>query len=227
MTEALVRGARSHGAEVRLGEPVTRLRVKDGSVVGLDTSKAFLASRTVVVAAGVDVPKLCAPLEVELPVAPSAAVLLRFSGPPGLVRTVVTCPEIEVRESSVGRLVAAAAYAGAVTKEALHRSAEDALRRLKATFTGAEDVRLLDVSVGIRPMPADGLPIIGPLPNHAGVYVAVMHSAVTLAPVVGRLVAVELVHGLQAEELKGLRPDRFQSNPSAPRGPKQRPGTSR
>jgi glycine/D-amino acid oxidase-like deaminating enzyme len=52
VTEALVRGARSHGAEVRLGEPVTRLRVKDGSVVGLDMSTEFLASRTVVVAAG-------------------------------------------------------------------------------------------------------------------------------------------------------------------------------
>jgi glycine/D-amino acid oxidase-like deaminating enzyme len=197
VTEALVRGARSHGAEVRLGEPVTRLRVKDGSVVGLDTSKEFLASRTVVVAAGVDVPMLCAPLGVDLPVAPSPAVLLRFSGPPGLVRTLVTCPEIEIRESSDGRLVVAADYTGAITQEALHRSAEDTLRWLKATFTSAEDVRLLDVSVGIRPVPADGLPIIGPLSHHAGVYVAVMHSAVTLVPVVGRLVAVELIHGFR------------------------------
>jgi glycine/D-amino acid oxidase-like deaminating enzyme len=170
--------------------------------------------------------RCCAPLGVDLPVAPSLAVLLRFSGPPGLVRTLVTCPEIEVRESSDGRLVVAADYTAAITQEALHRSTEDTLRRLKATFTGAEDVRLLDVSVGIRPVPADGLPIIGPLSHHAGVYVAVMHSAVTLVPVVGRLVAVELIHGLQAEELRGVRPDRFQSNPSAPQGPKQRPGAS-
>jgi glycine/D-amino acid oxidase-like deaminating enzyme len=169
---------------------------------------------------------LCAPLGVDLPVAPSPAVLLRFSGPPGLVRTLVTCPEIEIRESSDGRLVVAADYTGAITQEALHRRAEDTLRRLKATFPGAEDVRLLDVSVGIRPVPADGLPIIGPLSHDAGVYVAVMHSAITLAPVVGRLVAVELIHGLQAEGPRGLRPDRFQSNPSAPQGPKQRPGAS-
>ncbi len=58
-------------------------------------------------------------------------------------------------------------------------------------------------------MPVDGLPIIGSLPSHPGIYVAVMHSAVTLAPAAGRLVADELIGALDAEELQGVRPDRF------------------
>ena len=58
-------------------------------------------------------------------------------------------------------------------------------------------------------MPADGLPIIGPLPGVAGAYIAVMHSAVTLAPAAGRLVAGELIAALDPEELQGVRPDRF------------------
>jgi hypothetical protein len=33
-----------------------------------------------------------------------------------------------------------------------------------------------------------------------------MHSAVTLAAVAGRLVAEELVHGVEAPELRGCRP---------------------
>jgi glycine/D-amino acid oxidase-like deaminating enzyme len=41
------------------------------------------------------------------------------------------------------------------------------------------------------------------------VYVAVMHSAVTLAPTVGRLVATELVSGEPAAELRRCRPQRF------------------
>ncbi len=57
-------------------------------------------------------------------------------------------------------------------------------------------------------MPADGLPIIGPLSGVAGVHLAVMHAGVTLAPAVGRLVAGELVHGADAEELRGLSLDR-------------------
>jgi glycine/D-amino acid oxidase-like deaminating enzyme len=36
-----------------------------------------------------------------------------------------------------------------------------------------------------------------------------MHSGVTLAPVVGRLAAAELVRGAAAEALRALRPGRF------------------
>jgi hypothetical protein len=36
-----------------------------------------------------------------------------------------------------------------------------------------------------------------------------MHSAVTLAPAAGRLVADELIGALDLEELQGVRPDRF------------------
>jgi glycine/D-amino acid oxidase-like deaminating enzyme len=36
-----------------------------------------------------------------------------------------------------------------------------------------------------------------------------MHSAITLAPAVGRLVADEVIHGLELEELEGVRPHRF------------------
>jgi glycine/D-amino acid oxidase-like deaminating enzyme len=59
-------------------------------------------------------------------------------------------------------------------------------------------------------MPADGEPIIGPVSEVPGVYLAVMHAAVTLAPVVGRLVAQELVDGSVESALAGCRPERFQ-----------------
>jgi glycine/D-amino acid oxidase-like deaminating enzyme len=61
-------------------------------------------------------------------------------------------------------------------------------------------------------MPTDELPIVGPVPGVAGAYVAVMHSGITLAPTVGRLVASEIVDGVEAEQLAGLRPTRFPSN---------------
>lgn len=58
-------------------------------------------------------------------------------------------------------------------------------------------------------MPADGEPIVGPVAEVPGLYVAVMHSAVTLAAAVGRLVARELVDGTVESALSGCRPDRF------------------
>ena len=209
LTSALGRAAVEHGAELAVGVGVTRLRREGPAVVGVDTSRGFIAAETVVLAAGVEVPLLCAPLGVNLPVVPSPAVLLRFAAEAGLVRTLVKSPEIEVRQASDDVLLATAEYSGEVGPEDLMRTGEQTVARIRRLFRDADDVRLLGVRVGMRPMPADGLPIIGPLPGVDGVYVAVMHAGVTLAPAVGRLVAQEIVGGEDADELRGLRPVRF------------------
>ncbi len=58
-------------------------------------------------------------------------------------------------------------------------------------------------------MPVDGEPIIGAPAGTQGLYVAVMHSAITLAAAVGRLAASEILTGRPAPELHGCRPARF------------------
>jgi glycine/D-amino acid oxidase-like deaminating enzyme len=59
-----------------------------------------------------------------------------------------------------------------------------------------------------RPMPLDGFPVLGGSPTRPDVYIAITHSGVTLAPVVGQLVAREIVEGASLTELAGFRPDR-------------------
>jgi glycine/D-amino acid oxidase-like deaminating enzyme len=208
VTEALVRGAAARGVEVMLGVGVVRLRLRGRDVIGVDTSNGFVPGRTVVVAAGVQTPVLCASVGVDLPVSASPALLARFTAPPGLVRTLVKAAEIEVRQAPDDVLLAALEYTGELGQEDLMRTGQAALSRLHDLVDGAEEARLLGVRVGMRPMPRDGLPIVGPLPGVGGVYLAVMHSGVTLAPVVGRLVAQEIARGTVADALHGLRPDR-------------------
>ena len=60
-----------------------------------------------------------------------------------------------------------------------------------------------------RAMPADRLPIVGPLPWLDGLYLAVSHSGVTLAPVLGRLVATEVADQTPDGLLSPFRPGRF------------------
>ena len=65
------------------------------------------------------------------------------------------------------------------------------------------------VPVGLRPMPEDGLPIIG-FPNKSTrIYVTLMHSGVTLAPIVGALGALEIATESSVNSLKPYRPTRF------------------
>lgn len=207
--DALVRGARDHGAMVMPRVTVAGLRRHGGRVTGVDTSAGPVPADVVVLAAGVDVPALCRPLSVDLPVASSPAVLVRLAAPPGLVHTVVSSPGMDVREAAVGQLVVVADHHGEVTRGDLTRAAGQARDRVAALFTDGDRVRVTGRGVGTRPMPADGMPVVGPLPDISGAYVAVMHSAVSLAAVTGRLVAAEVVDGLHADELLDLRPERF------------------
>ncbi|MFF9402535.1 NAD(P)/FAD-dependent oxidoreductase [Streptomyces sp. NPDC014744] len=195
VTERLVAGARTHGAQVHLDTPVTAVRRDTaGRIAGVETTSGPLSGATVVLAAGV---ATAAPLGVRVPVEPSPCPLFRLRAPAGLVRTVVSTEDFDLRQVAADRLIAAA------------ESPEQTLAAVRSTFHGAGSVELLSTRLGVRPMPADGEPIVGPVAEIPGLYLAVMHSAVTLAAAVGRLVTRELVDGTVESALSGCRPDRF------------------
>jgi glycine/D-amino acid oxidase-like deaminating enzyme len=86
------------------------------------------------------------------------------------------------RDRALRRAPAVVQARGTAKKDELQRNAHATPQRLKNMLSGAKDIQLSDVRIGARPMPVDGLPIIESLPAHPGGYIAVMHSAVTLAP---------------------------------------------
>jgi glycine/D-amino acid oxidase-like deaminating enzyme len=191
VTERLVAGARAHGAKVHLDTAVTAVRA-----AGVETTAGPLTGTTVVLAAGVATAALAAPLGVRVAVEPSPCPLFRFRAPAGLVRTLVNTEDFDLRQVAPDRLIAAA------------DSPDRTLAAIRSTFRGADSVELLSTRIGARPMPADGEPIVGPIAEVPGLYVAVMHAAVTLAPAMGRLIARELVDGTTEQALSGCRPDR-------------------
>jgi glycine/D-amino acid oxidase-like deaminating enzyme len=198
VTERLVAGARAHGARVHFDTPVTAVRRDPaGQIAGVQTGAGPLSGATVVLAAGVATAALGAPLGVRVAVEPSPSALFELRAPAGLVRTVVTTEDFDLRQVAADRLIAAA------------DSPERTLAAVRSMFHGAGSVELLNTRLGLRPIPADGEPVVGPVAEVPGLYLAVMHSGVTLAAAVGRLVAREVVDGTVEPALSGCRPDRF------------------
>ena len=204
LSRTLVAAAGAHGATVLHNAPVTSLRVTDGHVEGVLTSTGLHPAATVVLTTGTTVPQLCERLPVDLAMAASPATLARVAAPPGLVKSIVASPDFEVREVRDGHLLLVVPQAGAAAGKP-EQAAQDAFQHLRTAFRGSDECRLLSHRTSRRPMPAHG-PVIGYAAHDRSVYVAVMHSAVTLAPTVGRLVADELVTGGPAPELRGSRP---------------------
>ncbi|WP_246794958.1 NAD(P)/FAD-dependent oxidoreductase [Burkholderia perseverans] len=83
------------------------------------------------------------------------------------------------------------------------------LRRLHGWFDNTAHARIERLVVGQRSRPADGLPAIGFLTPRRRAYVAATHSGMTLGPLLGRLVAEELVHERRDALLADFAPDRL------------------
>lgn len=210
LAESLVEAAVRHGAKVVVGQQAVSLVGTDGVVVGVQTpTRTFTATHTVV-AAGTESAVLCATVGAHLPVHGSPAVMVRLRTQPGLVRHIVANDSIEVRQLPDGTLLMPLDYCGQTTQRELNDTAEEARAELLRTFDAPGSVHVLGSTIGWRPMPADGEPIIGPVPGKPGLYVAVVHPGITLAATVGRLVAQELADGAtEVRQLAGCRMTRF------------------
>ena len=71
------------------------------------------------------------------------------------------------------------------------------------------DAKIERVGVGWRPLPRDGLPVVGHPKGAPGIYLAAMHSGVTLAPIIGHLAAMEILDGVRVDLLADFRYERF------------------
>jgi glycine/D-amino acid oxidase-like deaminating enzyme len=78
-------------------------------------------------------------------------------------------------------------------------------------FPLLKNVPIKEVRTGRRPMPADGQSILGFTQAVPNLYLAVTHSGVTLAPLIGEFAALEIITGARIDLLTTYRLERFQS----------------
>ncbi|OBZ14398.1 FAD-dependent oxidoreductase [Bacillus sp. FJAT-27264] len=209
VTELLLSKAREYGAKVQFDTNVTQLQQKDSRLVGVHTSKGFLESDVLVLAAGTSIPELCNPLGCPVPVTSSPSILIQMKTPNKRIRTLISNAQFEARQLTDHTLLAAEDYIDESEEngpEAVGKRAFDTLRR---SLKNGNQLELESIKVGMRPMPEDGYPIVGFQGHIKGLYLAVMHSAITLAPLIARLAASEIIEREPRGELDHCRLSRF------------------
>lgn len=68
------------------------------------------------------------------------------------------------------------------------------------------DLRIVHHFAGLRPMPRDGVPFLGPVDGVPGFYVAVGHSGITLSPIHGKVISDLIVDGLTDVDISAYNP---------------------
>ncbi|CAN8096520.1 unnamed protein product [Discula destructiva] len=206
--------AQERGARLVSGHVTRLIREFDGRVTGLVlASGEELRADHVVVAAGVASVPLCASVGVSLPLkTPAPAGLLVRSKPIGkrILNHVVYTTRGHMRQTADGYVLAGSDFVGGDPGADPEAAAREQLDIVKANFKPEySDLLEFDCfTVGYRPQPKDGLPIIG-ASGLQGLDVAVMHSGVTNAAMVGEVLAEKILTGKEDASLKDFSLMRF------------------
>ncbi len=218
--QALVHRATSLGVKLITDAEVSELVVSQNRVTGVRlANKKRIAAATVVCCAGWRSPELLAPLGIDLALVSASTP---GSGTQGLTVTidgitprpdrVIHAPELDLRPKGERRLLLEANDINAQVDMAsgndhLDERAQELLTRAGMLVPGAASATIVEASLCVRPLPLDGHPLVGPVSDQHGLYIAVTHSGLTLAPTLARHVALELL-GTESPILRYYRPDR-------------------
>lgn len=195
MAAAVLVAADRRGAH-RLPASARGLRTRGTAVTAVVTDRGDVPCGAVAVAGGAWSRELEAPLGVRIPVEPLKGQILHLSLPgaptdrwpilqPLLGFYLVPWPDGRV--ACGGTLEPDAGFDARPTAA----GARDLLRECLRTAPGLGDATMGEIRVGLRPAPADGLPVLGRLPGWDNAYVATGHGTdgLLLGPYSASLVA--------------------------------------
>jgi len=228
MTRFLADRVRALGGDVREGCAIRAISLDDhGRVQGVESDNGAIEASKVVLAAGPATTALVAELCAGADAYPMKCVKGLLLETPALeawrwlrhVHYVTSYGELHMRPAKGNALLLGAEDLDARIAEddsqtALQAGAAIMLERLRRYLPALPadlTVERCTPFVGVRPMPADGLPVVGPLPWAKGLYAMTTHSGITLGPLLGDLLAEEILRGSMPAMLAPYRYERFEA----------------
>jgi glycine/D-amino acid oxidase-like deaminating enzyme len=225
VTRRFAETAAKSGAKIVCPCELSSLQLDSGRLRGVVTDHGRFELDRLVVAAGVDTPRVLAMAGYPLKLKHAPGILAHSRSVPALTRLVHDAPGgLSFKQMSDGSVVGTdapnppdiPAHRGILahpedfpTEELRSYHGNRILTKINQFLPGARGLSLERLTLGLRPLPTDEFPVMGSLPGIPDIHVAVTHSGVTLAPIVGRLTAEEVLNGSRAEPFAPYRPERF------------------
>jgi len=214
LIRTLLGTATAKGARIRERMAVRSVRVRGGRIEALAVDGGEIVAHSVLVCVGPATRAFLEPLGVTIPVGRVPGLLAVTSRPAAELQRVVHAPGVHLRPDAGGGLLLGSEDADALVKDedsaaARAKGAALLLERAAGALPAARDVTVVETRLGVRPMPADRHTIAGRLPGFSNAWMIATHSGVTLGPLLGRLMADEIVRDAPSAALAPFRPERF------------------
>jgi len=210
----LARDAQALGASFLTSTEVLNFETSNGNISTVQTTRGDFRPTEVVLTAGPWSQSLAKRLSLVLPIQPAKGYSISFRSNSFDESIPLRFGEARVIATPMGGMVR---FAGTLELAGLDFSINE--RRLRAIqssvgeyMTGVENLELLEIWRGLRPLTPDGLPIIGRSRRWKNLTIATGHGmqGIALGPITGKLVAELTAGSACSVPIDGLGEDRFQ-----------------
>lgn len=220
VVRACIAGAIALGAEIRPHTLVTDLRLAGDRVEALQSDAGPIPCDAAVLAGGPDTASLAAHAGIDLPLYHTfgATIFTESLAPVFRTVAVVHSPRdlpdgVNFRQFPDGSVQIHGGTHGTIRDGGSLGKTDAEVEQVLATAAGflpaLQNIPIREVRRGRRPMPRDGLPILGFAASAPNLYLATMHSGVTLAALVGECAASEILDETRIDLLEPYRLERF------------------
>ena len=197
---------------------VTGFVIRNGSITAVKTTNAEFPCDVVVLASGVQTTELASLAQIYIPQQRSLGIVIKTTPCAKVLHNVgiIHAPptdenhqHLHLRQLADGTLRIGQGTQEGINRDDSQQHADALLARAKAYLPAIADAEAIPTPVGYRPMPLDGFPVLGFTEAVQNLYITLMHSGVTLAPLVGEMATLEIADDTKVDWFTPYRPERF------------------
>lgn len=212
------------GAVVHAQTSVTGFVIRNGSIAAVKTTHGEFSCDVVVLASGVQTTELASLARVDIPQQHSPGIVIKTTPCAEVLHNVAVIhapsadenhQHLHLRQLTDGSLRIGQGTQEGINRDDSQQHADALLARAKTYLPAIADAKAIPTPVGYRPMPFDGFPVLGFTESVPNLYITLMHSGVTLAPLVGEMATLEIVDGVRVDWFAPYRPERFSTSPES------------
>ena len=207
-----------NGVSIHSNTPVINFRHNNGRINSVITSESEYPCDIVILSAGVNSTQLAALVDVHIPQQCSPGIIIHTTKCKKVMKraAVIHAPSINEKHQHIhfrqlndGSLRIGRGTQEGINKDDSQEHADELLECVKTYLPIIGNATAITTPVGYRPMPIDGYPIIGFTELVSNLYITLMHSGVTLAPLVSEMATIEIVDGIMVDWFQPYRLSRF------------------
>jgi glycine/D-amino acid oxidase-like deaminating enzyme len=193
---------------------------RNGKLSSINTSHGEIETDLIIFATGINTNSL---INKKVLRDPTPGIIIKSKPYKKIINKIIVGPGIHIHQQNDGRLIIGE-QDGAPENHKMRLKgypsqfpstliADQHVKKIldltKVFIKSVKHVEVESVEIGWRPLPLDGLPIIGFINSKQDSYVASMHSGISLGPIVAKIVAQEITENINNKLFKDFRPNRF------------------